>query len=42
MLELVGIVTSVTEQDLGLWEGVDHQGSHLVIAHLALAQEQDQ
>ena len=42
MAEPVGIVAPVGEQSLGLGEGIDHQRSALVVAHLAFAEQHDQ
>ena len=42
MAQPVGIVAPVAQQRLGLGEGVDHKGRALVVAHLALAEQQDQ
>jgi pimeloyl-ACP methyl ester carboxylesterase len=40
--EPVGVITSVADQVLGPWQGIDHQGSSLVVAHLSLAEQQDE
>lgn len=42
LAEPVGVITLVTEQDLGFGELVDHQGGPLIVAHLALAEQHDQ
>jgi len=42
MAEPVGIVAPVSQQSLGFGEGVDHQRSALVVAHLTFAEQHDQ
>ena len=39
--KLVAVVTSVTEQFLGRWQGIKHQSGALVVAHLPLREQHD-
>ena len=40
--EPVGVIAPVAQQGFGFGKSVDHQGRALVVAHLALTEQQDQ